>query len=76
MDKCSTVVDDSTSQCKHATKDVKDLIQYSKLFLELLQGHANSNATKVNDSVDSLTHSLQGEQAKFKAVRTDLQTEN
>ncbi|XP_023757062.2 classical arabinogalactan protein 9-like [Lactuca sativa] len=47
IDKCTVAIDDSTSLCKRASSDVKDLIHDSKVFLDSLKGHADSNAAKL-----------------------------
>ncbi|XP_023729214.1 pectinesterase inhibitor 10-like [Lactuca sativa] len=64
IDKCTAAIDDSTSLCKRATADVKDLIQDSQVFLDSLK-----------ESNYSLSHSLQAEQTKFETVRSDLSTD-
>ncbi|XP_023745757.1 uncharacterized protein LOC111893911 [Lactuca sativa] len=76
IDKCTAAVDDSSSLCKNPTADVKNLIHDSKVFLDSLNGHAETNATKVNASVASMSQSLQGEQAKFETLRSDVFTDN
>ena len=55
IDKCTAAVEDSTSLCKGATSDIKELIQDSKVFLDSLKGHAETNVVKVTASVDSLS---------------------
>lgn len=72
IDKSTAAIDDSTSLCKRATSEVKELIQDSKVFLESLYGHAETNAAKVNTSIDALSQSLHSEQAKFQSLRTDI----
>ncbi|XP_023771954.1 pectinesterase inhibitor 10-like [Lactuca sativa] len=76
IDKCIATIDDSTSLCRRASADVKDLIQDSKVFLDSLKGHANSNAAKLTESIDSLFESLQVEQTKFEIVSSDLSADN
>ncbi|XP_023771185.1 uncharacterized protein LOC111919854 [Lactuca sativa] len=75
IDKCTVALDDSTSLCKNTTTDVKNLIHDSKVFLDSLKGHAETNAAKVNALVASLSQSLQGEQAKFETLRSDVFTD-
>ena len=74
--KCIAAVDDSTSLCKNATADVKDLIHDSRVFLDSLKGRAETNAAKVNASVASLSQSFQREQAKFETLWSDVFTDN
>ena len=69
-------MDSSTSTYKKAASEVTDLVHDSKIFLESFRGHADTNATKVNASVDSLTKSLQEETTKFDSVRTALQDDH
>ncbi|KAL7582768.1 hypothetical protein Lser_V15G45356 [Lactuca serriola] len=76
IDKSTKAVDDSTSLYKKATTDVEDLIQDSKIFLDSFKGHADTNAAKVNDMIDSLSQSLYAEEEKFDTVRSEIQTKN
>lgn len=51
------------------------MIEDAKVFLDSLKGVAESNATKFNSAIDSLSNSLQGEQQKFEMVRDSLQVD-
>lgn len=72
IEKSTTVVNDSTSLFQKATTEVADLVCDSKMFLESFKGHASSNATKVNATLDCLSVSLQEEKAMFDTVRSDI----
>ncbi|KAL7587931.1 hypothetical protein Lser_V15G41169 [Lactuca serriola] len=51
IDKCTVTMDDSTSMCKRATSEDKDL-RDSQVFLDFFKGHADSNAAKVTESIE------------------------
>ncbi|XP_023737424.1 uncharacterized protein LOC111885390 [Lactuca sativa] len=70
------VVDASTSSCKKASTAVTEIVQTTQIFLESLKGHADTNAAKIQDFVDSFSKSLQEEQSKFEAVHSSIQAEN
>ncbi|XP_023768812.1 uncharacterized protein LOC111917354 [Lactuca sativa] len=76
IDKSTKAVNASTSSCKKATIEVADLIRDSKIFLESFKGHADSNAAKVNTTVDSLSNSLQEEKAKFDTGRSEIKDDH
>ncbi|KAL7618601.1 hypothetical protein Lser_V15G04328 [Lactuca serriola] len=72
----TAAMDDSTSLCKRDTSDVKDLIHDYKVFLDTFKGHADSNAAKISESIDSLSQSLQAEQTKFETVHSNISADN
>lgn len=76
IEKSTQAVDASTSSCKKASTDVTKIVQRTQIFHESLKRHANTNAAKIHDSVDSFSKSLQEEQFKFEAVRSSIQAEN
>ncbi|XP_023760257.1 uncharacterized protein PB18E9.04c-like [Lactuca sativa] len=76
IEKSTKAVDASTSSSKKASTAVTEIVQTTQIFLESLKGHANTNAAKVQASVDSLSKSLQEESTKFEAVRSSIQKEN
>ena len=65
IDKSIDAVKASTSSCKKATSEVIALVQESKKFLDSFNSHVDSNATKVNASVDNLSKSFREEKLKF-----------
>ncbi|XP_023736905.1 pectinesterase inhibitor 10-like [Lactuca sativa] len=76
IDKSRKAMDASTSSCKKAIADVIELIHDSKVFFESLKGHADSNASKVNATVDLLSKLLQEENTKFDSVRSRFQVDH
>lgn len=69
-------VDDSTQSNKKAIDEVKTIVSDAKVFLESLQAEAETNATKVNNTIDSLSKSLQAEKENFDQVCSSLQTDH
>ncbi|KAL7611673.1 hypothetical protein Lser_V15G06133 [Lactuca serriola] len=61
IEKSTQVVNDPSSACKKATADVVDVVHTTQIFLESLKGHDDTNAAKVQASVDSFSKSLQEE---------------
>ena len=76
IDRSTKAIDASTSSCKKVIDDVTAIVGTTQIFLESLKGHADTNAAKIQDSVDSFSKSLQEEQSKFEAVRSSIQVEN
>ena len=65
MDKSTNSIKESTSTCKKASGDVVEVIRTTQIFLDSLKGHADMNAAKIRESVESLSQSLKEEQQKF-----------
>ncbi|XP_023752112.1 flocculation protein FLO11-like [Lactuca sativa] len=61
IEKSTQSVTDSSSSCKKATADVAEVVHTTQIFLKSLKGHADTNAAKVQASVDSFSKSLQEE---------------
>ncbi|XP_023744183.1 uncharacterized protein PB18E9.04c-like [Lactuca sativa] len=59
IEKSTQAVNDSSSACKKPTADVADVVHTTQIFLDSLKGHADTNAAKVQASVDSFSKSLQ-----------------
>ncbi|XP_023749557.1 uncharacterized protein PB18E9.04c-like [Lactuca sativa] len=76
IDIYTKVIDASTSSCKKAVDDVTAIVGTTQIFLESLKGHADTNAAKIQDSVDSFSKSLQEEQSKFDDMLSSIQAEN
>lgn len=76
IDKSRKDMDASTSSCKKAIVDVIELIHDSKVFFESLKGYTDSNASKVNATVDLLSKLLQEENTKFDSVRSRFQVDH
>lgn len=76
MDKSTDAIKESTSICKKASADVAKVIRTTQIFLDSLKGHADTNADKIRESVESLSQSLKEEQQKFDDVRSSLKADN
>ena len=68
IDKSTKAVDESTSTCKKATTEVTEVVHTTHIFLDSLKAHADTNAAKLQSSVDSFSKSLHDESTKFEAV--------
>ncbi|KAL7588506.1 hypothetical protein Lser_V15G41267 [Lactuca serriola] len=76
MGNSTAAITESTSVCKKASADVTEVIHTTKIFLDSLKGHADTNAAKIRESVESVSQSLQKEQQKFYDVRSSIQADN
>ncbi|XP_023741985.1 uncharacterized protein LOC111890055 [Lactuca sativa] len=61
MDKSTNAIKESASTCRKASADVAEVIQTTQIFLDSLKEHADTNAAKIHESVESLSNSLQEE---------------
>lgn len=76
IDKSTDAVKASTLSCQKATLEVTKVVQESKIFLDSFKRHEDSNAAKVNASIDNLSKSLQEENIKLDKVRSKLKDDH
>ena len=55
MDNSTAAVKESTYVCRKASADVTKVIRTMQIFLDSLKGHADTNAAKIRELVESLS---------------------
>ena len=72
----TAAIDASSKACTAATEKVEKLFKDANIFLESLQGAAETNAEKVNSAITKLTTLFATEQQNFASLRQTLEADH